>query len=419
VSLYNALAQNERGFKLLVALLVVVTAFTVFFVMQRQGSSWRQALLLSPDSTGQGEHVFRSKGCIHCHAVAGMGGTTGPDFATTVPQQVRLPQIVVSMWNHIPRMREKMLAENIEFPQLTYAEATQIFSFLYGLSRLDRPGNVEHGRLVFERKGCNICHSIAGRGGKLAKDLVKTPLGEKMAWAQAMITQAPRMREEMGKLGMSWPQFERPEMNDLLTYLQEATSRTPTGRRLLTGDPDAGWQVFQSKSCLVCHSVRDEDGGIGPSFGPSKKLPPSATGIAAVMWNKMPVIEREMQKRQLPAISFRDHELSDLIAFVQSLRYFEPTGSPQVGQSVFILRGCGRCHGNTAEGTALGHGLRQGRVYNSISLATALWRHGGAMDRQNQQAGTDWPILEESDVGDLLAFLNTPLSKKLARNTQP
>ena len=101
-------------------------------------------------------------------------------------------------------------------------------------------------------------------------------------------------------------------------------------------------------------------------------------------------------------------------SFLYSLRYVEPSGSPHVGRSVFAWRGCSRCHGADAEETAEAPALRGRGPYTSVALATSLWRHGNGMFRRSQQMGRGWPTLLESDVGDLLSFLNTPLEEKRA-----
>ena len=101
--------------------------------------------------------------------------------------------------------------------------------------------------------------------------------------------------------------------------------------------------------------------------------------------------------------------MADLIAFLSSLRYFDTGGSPQMGESLFSRRRCSYCHGSRAEGTSQGPALRGHREpFTAITLATSLWRHGPSMYERAQKLGLPWPVLAESDVGDLVVFLNTP-----------
>jgi mono/diheme cytochrome c family protein len=100
-------------------------------------------------------------------------------------------------------------------------------------------------------------------------------------------------------------------------------------------------------------------------------------------------------------------EMADLVAFVASLRYVEPTGSPFVGEHVFNARGCARCHGSLAEGTQLGPAIHpRGDAYTAVSLTTALWKHGPKMVDRAEELGIPWPTLEANDLGDLVSFLN-------------
>jgi len=102
-----------------------------------------------------------------------------------------------------------------------------------------------------------------------------------------------------------------------------------------------------------------------------------------------------------------------LRTFLASLRYFEPTGSPLVGERVFSERGCAACHGRMAEGTQIGPGLRSGtEAFTTISFTVALWRHGPRMIDRAQELGIPWPTLKATDLGDLVSFLNAPARPK-------
>ena len=112
--------------------------------------------------------------------------------------------------------------------------------------------------------------------------------------------------------------------------------------------------------------------------------------------------------------------MADLIGFLHTLRYFEPGGSPPVGEMLFAIRGCGECHGARGEGTSLGPGIRgRGVVFSSVSLATSLWRHGPAMYQRAREHRHPWPMLKESDVGDLVVFLNSAAESPGAGHRAP
>ena len=130
------------------------------------------------------------------------------------------------------------------------------------------------------------------------------------------------------------------------------------------------------------------------------------------MWNHAPQMLEAMHQADISPPHFEGEEMEHLVAFLYSLRYFEPAGSSYVGESVFAWRGCNRCHGDHAEGSTKAPALRgRGRNYNVISLGSALWRHGYEMYLESQQAKIGWPTLVESDIGDLLSFLNSPANE--------
>ena len=368
---------------------------------------WANFLVGDPH---RGFHLFQEKGCGHCHAVNGVGGRLAPDLGYQQPPPSGLDQIVTAMWNHAPRMWERMRKEKLPYPDLSYEEMAHLFAYLYTARYVDEPGDIHRGRELFSTKGCLRCHALYGVGGKVGPDLssvagVDTPI----AWAQAMWNHAPAMEAELGKLGLPWPQFGRGEMNDLLAYIRDVTGGPRREFELLPASPDRGWQLFQSKSCIVCHSVKGEGGRVGPELGPRHELPLTIVQFTGLMWNHSPKMWRAMQARNILRPAFTGREMADLIAFLHSVRYFEPGGSPQMGEMLFARRGCSNCHGPRGEGTPSGPGLRgRGENFTSVTLATALWRHGPEMEQRTRKLGLPWPKLAESDVGDLLVFLNTP-----------
>jgi cytochrome c553 len=183
---------------------------------------------------------------------------------------------------------------------------------------------------------------------------------------------------------------------------------TPVVSEQFVGDQEKGWQAFQSKGCIECHSVRGESPS-NPKNWPSRTF----MQVDELMWNSAPAMLRAMHNHAMADPQLTGEEMTDVAAFVFALQYFDPPGSAIVGRSVFQWRRCSHCHGEEAQGTSLAPPLRgQGRNYNSISLATALWRHGRRMFQRDQQLGLGWPTLQPGDVGDLLSFLNSPMSQR-------
>ena len=83
-----------------------------------------------PGDAQEGWQIFFTKNCVKCHSVWGEGGTIGPDLGRS-SSVLTAGQLAGEMWNHIPRMRQKMEEEGIQFTDLNYEEMADIFAFLY------------------------------------------------------------------------------------------------------------------------------------------------------------------------------------------------------------------------------------------------------------------------------------------------
>lgn len=353
----------------------------------------------------EGRHVFESKGCTHCHPVNGVGGRGAPDLGHG-PRENSLPWLVTAMWNHAPRMWARISSEKVIYPSVSAQEMADLFTYLYLARFVDVPGNPRQGRLVFEAKGCSDCHE-RGRVPQ-APDLRLRKVGaDPLAWPQAMWNHAQAMQMSAQQVGRPWPQFSGSEMNDLVAYVIEWTG-SATHWPALPADPGRGWEVFQNKSCNVCHSLDGANDRMGPDLGPSHRLPPTYHQFAAAMWNHSPEMFKATQSAGIPRPQFNGREMADTIAFLYSLHYSDPPGSPLVGRSLFEWRGCARCHGREAQGTELAPALRgRGRSFTSVVLGATLWQHGTKMHLLTQRLGFPWPTLLETDVGAVLAFLNS------------
>jgi mono/diheme cytochrome c family protein len=197
-------------------------------------------------------------------------------------------------------------------------------------------------------------------------------------------------------------------MTDIFGYVRGGGMGSQVDRFLLNADFRRGWQVFREKSCVACHSVKDEAGRVGPELGPGRELPPTVLQLSGSIWNHSPAMWAQMRHLRIKRATFREPEMADLLAFLYSFRYAEPGGSSNLGEVLFTGRGCDRCHGRRAMGTPEAPALRgSGKNFTSVTMAAALWRHGPAMYRRTQDLGLPWPLLSEKDVGDLITFLNT------------
>lgn len=414
--------NQQSGLRLLtqpwfwgVSAVLALLSLTGILISQHDETRQRFSVFLAANPA-QGEAVFREKGCVNCHSVNGRGGTVGPDLGRKRPDHATIAQLVTAMWNHAPKMWERMRVEKVSYPSLTHEETARLVAYLYMSRHVDPPGNAEHGSQLFQSKECIRCHAINGQGGRIGPDLAQVPgLDSPVAFTRELWNHASAMQVRMQELGITWPEFEGHDLNDLFAYRQAASPQSAPGSAGVPGDPERGWKVFQDKACMSCHSVEGED-RVGPSLGAKLILPGTFLEVGGLMLSHSPKMQRAMEAQQISRPRFDGDEMADLVAFLYSLRYTEPAGSPYVGESIFTWRGCSRCHGGQAQGTDAAPTLRgRGQNYNSIALATALWRHGNGMYYQTKKMGVSWPTLIESDVGDLLAYLNSPVRPLAAR----
>jgi len=391
---------------------------------QYNNTQRRWAIAMAP-RPAEGGAVFVRKGCANCHGNAGSGGKLGPRLRDRA-SLAGLPQLVTAMWNHAPRMYEAMQAQKLPYPTLSYNETGQLVAFLYMTGYADEPGDPERGRMLFESKQCARCHANDG-SKREAPDVAALALDDgPISWTQALWNHASAMQESMRRMGIAWPHFQANELRDLFAYVRRQGGRSDVDFSVPAADPDRGWKVFQEKSCLSCHALnrpsapalanasRGEHGRpVGPVLGADGKLPPTFSQFGEAMLNHFPDMRKAIDAEGKQPPTFQKQEMADLAVFLYSLHFREPSGSPHVGKSIFAWRGCADCHGAEAEGTARGARLRGlGRTYTATRLATDLWRHGAKMYEQSRKSGRPWPALQESDVGDLLSFLNTPVEKQ-------
>lgn len=82
-----------------------------------------------PADASRGRILFSSKGCVRCHAVAGKGGTVGPDLARS--EAVLSPvEAARLMWNHAPLMEARMHELGIAWPTFAGNEMADLLAYL-------------------------------------------------------------------------------------------------------------------------------------------------------------------------------------------------------------------------------------------------------------------------------------------------
>jgi len=203
------------------------------------GGASAQAVFTPTQDPVAGARLFQDKGCIQCHAVNGVGGTSGPDLGR-VQRPRSFYDSAAAMLNHVPEMAKRIWASGADRPRFTPAEMSDLMAFLYapttlgtsgrvegGRPPIGEPGDPRRGRQLVTDKGCLTCHSVSGPGGKQAGNL-KLLKGIDSPWTvlSVMWNHAFLMELESQSQKRAWPRLRSDEMADLVAFLQ-ALMRSP------------------------------------------------------------------------------------------------------------------------------------------------------------------------------------------------
>jgi cytochrome c2 len=167
-----------------------------------------------------GKAAFSSKGCVTCHAIAGYGGTIGPDLATRAPMG-SIGEMAAVLWNHGPTMWRKMQDPGVSFPEISGPEMSDLLAYIYFVQYMDERGDAKRGAELFQAKSCASCHVADPAGVRVGPDLASSnAVRSPFDWASAMWSHAPALAETFRERGTPWPRFADGEMRDLFSFLR-------------------------------------------------------------------------------------------------------------------------------------------------------------------------------------------------------
>ncbi len=363
---------------------------------------------LLPGDAKEGWKVFFSKNCFKCHGVWGEGGQDAPDLSRMPMVSITGGELVASMWNHAPGMFEKIRDKGISPENIDRTEMADLIAFLYFVRYMDQPGDPKKGEEILTAKGCTKCHALKGEGGRIGADLSRWGMYiNPILWTQMMWNHSPQMKEEMEKRGLPWTEFRDDEMTDLIAYIRSASPKTAKVY-LSPGDPQTGKTLFSEKSCAACHSVTGKKNNFGPDLGRREGFPRTLVEVAGLMWNHSPQMWEKIKGKGIKHLSLSAQEMTDLIAYLFSVRYFDEPGDKQKGKKVFVEKQCILCHD-------MGRGRRPERMslerykghISPILMAQVMWNHGPEMVGQMKVKKFTWQGITGKEMVDLMEYLNT------------
>jgi mono/diheme cytochrome c family protein len=253
-----------------------------------------------PGDAARGKQALSELHCAECHGITNSKAAGAPPVVKW--ESLTDPAVLVDqMWNHGPRMLQAYAERKLKWSPNNGQQLRDILVYLQGLPQnrslafaFELP-SLTSGAELFQSKGCADCHT-----GKLAletrlrdqtiTDVAADMWNHQLVMKQALPLGADEMRQILAYIWMR-PNFEE------------------------SGDLARGKKVFTDKGCAGCH----ENGTAGaPHLG---KIPGGYSDISMIstLWNHGPRMLELMNQRKIPWPRFTAREMSDLIAYLNSL----------------------------------------------------------------------------------------------------
>ena len=187
--------------------------------LQKISSGKRHESSLLPASPSKGKLLFTKKGCIACHSVTNEGGHDGPSLGPQHESPPSLVQFAGLMWNHSPKMWDRMDKKNIPRPEFAEREMADLISYLYLVRYMEPVGRVDLGSRVFNEKHCANCHEADGHGKGEVPNLAHQQPYYAAQLAYTIWSHGPQMYEHMREKNIPWPTLTENELVDLIAFL--------------------------------------------------------------------------------------------------------------------------------------------------------------------------------------------------------
>ena len=115
----------------------------------------------------------------------------------------------------------------------------------------------------------------------------------------------------------------------------------------IAADSARGERLFETLSCVKCHSIDGKGGTIGPDLGQRRDRNFTPASLAATMWNHAPTMRAAMREQNIATGDLNEQAAADLFAYFYAARFFDKPGDAGRGKKLFDAKHCSDCHGLT------------------------------------------------------------------------
>jgi mono/diheme cytochrome c family protein len=253
-----------------------------------------------PGDAARGKQAFAARHCVECHGITKSPEAAAPPVAKW--ESLADPLILAQqMWNHGPKMRAEFARRKLAWGKITGQELTDMLVYLQNLPETRNLAQnfsfppSDSGEKLFASKGCGECHT----GNRAFEVLLKNQTLSEIA--VGMWNHQPSMKNPP-------PTFSGEEMNQLISFVWAKQYF-----RGSNGSSARGKNVFVAKKCATCH-----DAGAAPKLAKGKDAYSDITMVAS-LWDHGPQMLASMKAQQLAWPRFTAQEMSDVIAYLNSL----------------------------------------------------------------------------------------------------
>ncbi len=325
----------------------------------------------------RGEQFLQTQRCFTCHRLD--NGWKKGILAKLRRTRVTPSRLVGVIWNHAPVIWDAMRQAGMPIPVVSYQQASDAILYFAAAGYFEPGGDSIRGARTMQKQGCATCHSVDGAGG-IGPPVAAWTLANPIDLMQSMWKHSSHMRAALEQKKLNWPSLSNGELGDIIAYVLPIVKQPAQLPQMQIGEAGRGKALFLRKGCANCHK--------GSMVSEFTVYEHTLTELAAVLWNHAP-----MMLYAPPELTRQ--EMSDVLAYLWSVRYFEETGNAVRGKAVFANRKCQQCHPTPP---------LAGRA-DSTAMLASVWKHASVEEKLGTKS-SPWPRLAGEDVADLISFLN-------------